>query len=68
MDLARKGIGFALGLASANGVLLQNSQTADAHLVQVKAHDGENGDVAAIYGAVRQEAGLPYESQKWAVQ
>lgn len=64
VDLARKDIGYALGLGAKVGVPLQNAQTADAHLVQVKAHDGETGDVAAIYGAVRQEAGLPYENQK----
>ena len=64
VDLARKDIGYALGLAQKQGIPLQNAQTADAHLVQVKEHDGETGDVAAIFGAVRQEAGLPYENQK----
>lgn len=63
VDLARKDVGYALGIAEQHGVPLQNAQTADAHLVQVKEHDGETGDVAAIYGAVRQEAGLPYENQ-----
>ncbi|CAK7198538.1 hypothetical protein SEUCBS139899_001201 [Sporothrix eucalyptigena] len=62
VDLARKDIGYALGYGAKTGVPLQNAQTADAHLVQVKEHDGETGDVAAIYGAVRQEAGLPYEN------
>lgn len=64
VDLARKDIGYALGLAQKHDIPLQNAQTADAHLVQVKEHDGETGDVAAIFGAVRQEAGLPYENQK----
>ncbi|KAL1901883.1 hypothetical protein Sste5346_001588 [Sporothrix stenoceras] len=64
VDLARKDIGYALGLGDKVGVQLQNARTADAHLVQVKEHDGETGDVAAIYGAVRQESGLPYENQK----
>ncbi|CAK7214143.1 hypothetical protein SCUCBS95973_002038 [Sporothrix curviconia] len=64
VDLARKDIGYALRYGEQTGVALQNARTADAHLVQVKEHDGETGDVAAIYGAVRQEAGLPYENQK----
>ncbi|CAK7211875.1 hypothetical protein SBRCBS47491_001271 [Sporothrix bragantina] len=62
VDLARKDIGYALRYGEQTGVQLQNARTADAHLVQVKEHDGETGDVAAIYGAVRQEAGLPYEN------
>ncbi|ERS95952.1 hypothetical protein HMPREF1624_07487 [Sporothrix schenckii ATCC 58251] len=64
VDLARKDIGFALRLGEKVGVTLQNARTADAHLVEVKAHDGETGDVAGIYGAVRQESGLPYENLK----
>ena len=64
VDLARKDIGYALQYGEQTGVALQNARTADAHLVQVKEHDGATGDVAAIYGAVRQEAGLPYENLK----
>ncbi|CAK7271952.1 hypothetical protein SEPCBS57363_004885 [Sporothrix epigloea] len=64
VDLARKDIGYALQYAEQTGVQLHNAKTADAHLVHVKDHDGETGDVAAIYGAVRQEAGLTYENQE----
>ncbi|KAL2255330.1 hypothetical protein VTK26DRAFT_3590 [Humicola hyalothermophila] len=62
VDLARKDAGHARSLASASGTRLQNLEVADAHLAQVKEHAGERGDIAGIYGAVRKEAGLPYEN------
>lgn len=34
----------------------------DQHLVQNKDYIGERGDMAGIYGAVRIEAGMPYEN------
>lgn len=63
VDLARKDARHALSLAEAAGTRMQNVETADAHLVKVKEHAGENGDFAGIYGAVRQEAGLKYENK-----
>lgn len=62
VDLARKDAGHALKIAKASGTRMHNAETADAHLAKVKEHTGEKGDIAAIYGAVRQEAGLKFEN------
>ncbi|KAK0118236.1 hypothetical protein ONS95_012539 [Cadophora gregata] len=62
VDLARKDARHAQALAKAAGTRLKDVEIADVHLAQVKAHKGETGDIAAIYGAVRQEAGLPFEN------
>lgn len=62
VDLARKDARHAFGLAKACGVRMRNLEVADAHLAEVKEHDGEKGDIAGIYGAVRQESGLKYEN------
>ncbi|KAK4155823.1 hypothetical protein C8A00DRAFT_31376 [Chaetomidium leptoderma] len=62
VDLARKDARHVLSLAEACGAQLKNVEVADAHLAQVKEHDGEWGDIAGIYGAVRKEAGLKYEN------
>ncbi|KAH6856609.1 NAD binding domain of 6-phosphogluconate dehydrogenase-domain-containing protein [Chaetomium sp. MPI-CAGE-AT-0009] len=62
VDLARKDARHAFSLAEACGVRLRNLEVADAHLAEVKEHDGEMGDIAGIYGAVRQESGLKYEN------
>ncbi|KAK3318476.1 6-phosphogluconate dehydrogenase [Apodospora peruviana] len=63
VDLARKDAGHAMSLAKSAGTRMKNVEIADAHLVQVKAHTGELGDMAGIYGAVRMEAGLKYENK-----
>lgn len=62
VDLARKDAGHAMQLAKDAGTHLKALKVADAHLEQVKKHRGEAGDIAAIYGAVRQEAGLKFEN------
>jgi 3-hydroxyisobutyrate dehydrogenase-like beta-hydroxyacid dehydrogenase len=62
VDLARKDARHAMTLAKAAGTRLQDVEVADAHLEQVKKHRGEKGDIASIYGAVRQEAGLKFEN------
>ncbi|KFX97914.1 hypothetical protein V490_02564 [Pseudogymnoascus sp. VKM F-3557] len=64
VDLARKDARHAMDLAKTAGTRLENVETADRHLVKVKEHSGEKGDMAAIYGVVREEAGLPFENQK----
>lgn len=64
VDLARKDARHAMDLAKVAGTRLENVETADRHLVKVKEHSGEKGDMAAIYGVVREEAGLPFENQK----
>ena len=50
-------------LAGSVGVKLRGYEVAGEHLEMVKAHIGPKGDVSGIYGAVRQESGLPYESK-----
>ncbi|OAA62563.1 3-hydroxyacid dehydrogenase/reductase [Niveomyces insectorum RCEF 264] len=62
VDLALKDVGHALNVAASAGTRMLNAETGEQHLQQVKAHDGEKGDIAGIYGAVRQEAGLPFEN------
>ncbi|KAL8923089.1 MAG: hypothetical protein Q9208_004773 [Pyrenodesmia sp. 3 TL-2023] len=64
------GIGMArhladevLALASASGVKLNAYEAARKHMEMVQAYIGAKGDVSGIYGAVRQESGLPYESK-----
>ncbi|KAL2175683.1 NAD binding domain of 6-phosphogluconate dehydrogenase-domain-containing protein [Thermothelomyces heterothallicus CBS 202.75] len=62
VDLARKDARHAFSLAEACGVRMRNLEVADAHLAAVKEHDGEKGDIAGIYGALRAESGLKYEN------
>ncbi|KAK4103661.1 6-phosphogluconate dehydrogenase C-terminal domain-like protein [Parathielavia hyrcaniae] len=63
VDLAKKDARHALSLAKACGVRMRNLEVADAHLDQVVEHQGEKGDIASIYGAIRAEAGLKYENE-----
>ena len=63
IDLARKDARHIMGLAERAGTRMLNIETADAHLVKVKDHAGKKGDMAGIYGAVRQEAGLKFENE-----
>ena len=37
-------------------------EVADSHLAAVQEHMGAKGDIAGIYGAVRQENGLRFEN------
>lgn len=60
-DLARKDAGHALKIAKDSGVKLGNLEVADAHLAKIQEHT-DNGDIAGIYGAVRQENGLKFEN------
>ncbi|APA13876.1 hypothetical protein SS1G_13992 [Sclerotinia sclerotiorum 1980 UF-70] len=62
VDLARKDARHAMALAKSAGTQMKVVEVADAHLEQVKNHRGEAGDIGAIYGAVRQEAGLQFEN------
>ncbi|KUI68758.1 putative oxidoreductase YfjR [Cytospora mali] len=61
VDLARKDASHARKIAQDSGVVMANLETADAHLAKIQQHT-KNGDVAGIYGAVRQENGLKYEN------
>ncbi|TQS32741.1 hypothetical protein Golomagni_06936 [Golovinomyces magnicellulatus] len=62
IDLARKDARHAKKIAADAGVTLHNVETADAHFAEVQKHCGSTGDIAAIYGAVRKEAGLKFEN------
>ncbi len=62
VDLARKDARHAKDLAKACGAQMKSVEVADMHLAVVKENMGERGDIAGIYGAVRQEAGLKFEN------
>ena len=62
VDLARKDAGHAIALAKSAGVRMKDVEVADSHLVEVKEHMGERGDISSIYGAVRKEGGLKFEN------
>lgn len=64
VDLARKDARHALDLAKKNGCSVPALSVADQHLVKVKAHLGDKGDIPSIYGAVRQESGLKFENKE----
>jgi len=61
VDLARKDAGHAMALAKAHDMRMKDVEVADAHLAAVQKHQGKQGDIASIYGAVREESGLKYE-------
>lgn len=60
VDLARKDLRHASTLASEGGMRLRSVEVTDGYLQEVKKERGEKGDVAAVYGAIRKEAGLPF--------
>ena len=62
VDLARKDVKHALDLARASGAKMKDLEVADGHLADVQKHKGSKGDIAGMYGAVRQEAGLKYDN------
>ena len=41
---------------------MKDVEIADEHLAAVRNHMGTKGDIAGIYGTVRQEAGLKFEN------
>lgn len=60
-DLARKDAGHVLRIARDSGARMPNVENADRHLEAVQKHT-DKGDIAGIYGAVRQDAGLKFEN------
>lgn len=62
VDLARKDARHAMDLARTAGVRMRDVEVADAHLEMVQKHSGKKGDIAGIYGAVREESGLKFEN------
>ncbi|KAK5118466.1 hypothetical protein LTR62_002980 [Meristemomyces frigidus] len=61
-SLARKDARHAQALAASCGVKMRAVEVADKHLEEVVQHMGDKGDIAGIYGAVRQESGLKFEN------
>ncbi|KAI4151942.1 MAG: hypothetical protein LQ340_003198 [Diploschistes diacapsis] len=61
---ARKDAKHALALADKAGAKMRAVELVDQHLEVVQKQKGEKGDIAGVYGAIRMEAGLPYENQK----
>lgn len=64
INLAKKDAGHALKLAQDSGVKLRALEVIADHINQVSEYTGPSGDMPGIYGAVRQESGLPFENQK----
>ena len=60
--LARKDARHAQSLAQAAGMSMKNVELADSYLQVVEKHKGRAGELAAVYGAKRLEAGLPFEN------
>ena len=62
VDLARKDIRHARQLADSAGAEMKALEVTDAQLAKLKERRGPTGDVAAIYGVAREEAGLKFEN------
>jgi len=62
VDLAIKDASHALSISAEAGNKLAGIENAKRHLEAVKEYQGETGDMAGIYGAVRQESGLPFKN------
>lgn len=60
VDLARKDLRHASSLAGDAGMRLRSVEVTDGYLQEVKKEKGEKGDIAAVYGAIRRESGLPF--------
>lgn len=52
-----------MSLATASGMRLRALEVVDAHLAAVEISQGSKGDIAGVYGAVREEGGLPFGNQ-----
>ena len=50
-----------MDLAKSSGTRMKDVEVADGHLADVQKHMGSKGDIAGIYGAVRQESSLKFE-------
>ena len=62
VDLALKDAGHALDIAKTHGAKMKAIEVAQGHLQEVKKVKGEKGDLAGIYGAIRKESGMKYDS------
>lgn len=64
VDLARKDLRHASNLAKEGGQRMRNVEVTDGFLQAVKERQGEKGDIAAVYGAARKDAGMEFENQQ----
>lgn len=62
VDLALKDVNHAIAMANSYDVKLPQLEVAKEHLLDVKDHMGERGDIAAMYGANRLESGMRFEN------
>ncbi|RAK78026.1 NAD(P)-dependent oxidoreductase [Aspergillus fijiensis CBS 313.89] len=62
IDLVRKDARHALDMARTAGATMRGVELADKYMEKVQEKQGEKGDLAGIYGAVRQEGGLEFEN------
>ncbi|KMQ46360.1 NADP-dependent 3-hydroxyisobutyrate dehydrogenase, NAD-binding domain [Trichophyton rubrum] len=64
VDLARKDTRHAMDMAKAVGVRMKGVEVLDEALQAAKYHPGAKGDLSAIYGVARQDAGLKFENNQ----
>ncbi|OAL69059.1 hypothetical protein A7D00_6816 [Trichophyton violaceum] len=64
VDLARKDTRHAMDMAKAVGVRMKGVEVLDEALQAAKYHSGAKGDLSAIYGVARQDAGLKFENNQ----
>ena len=62
VDLARKDLGHAMKIAEKSDMHMRSVEVTDGYLKDVKAQSGENGDAAAVYGAIRKDSGMKFEN------
>ncbi|KAJ4416473.1 hypothetical protein N0V82_006738 [Gnomoniopsis sp. IMI 355080] len=62
VNLGVKDVSYALDLGKETGVRLRNSETALEYLKAVVEHSDGKGDIAGVYGVVRQNSGLKFEN------
>ncbi|KAF2234654.1 NAD(P)-binding protein [Viridothelium virens] len=61
VSMARDVASHVLALAEHSGTELKAYKISAHHLDDVQKQAGKDGDISGIYGAVRQESGLPFE-------
>jgi hypothetical protein len=62
IDMAKNVASHVLAMAKESGTELAGYKVGAKRLDDVEAHAGRTGDIAGIYGAVRQENGFKYEN------
>lgn len=62
VDLARKDARHAMSMAADVGVRMKGVERGDEYLRALRDYKGQAGDIAGIYGVVRQESGLKFEN------